>query len=359
MYSNEEAKRQKVVKGVDSNQYVNSPFFQSYPTCTKCCEIVSSGVIHVCTLHGNLHVCTRETCQFIINKEDEHKQVCTLTGREYIREFENVYGYDEADEDCVDVDYVMSRTYVDYDEENEGVVSAFNERLERRRRKRKRNINRYDACTTSEFIPLVVNRKEQQQRHTEEKSSYPVPEEDGNTPSTVSSGAAEDKENEVVVEDNALNPFPKRTNRRKKKKLCHMSVYERTRELSNDYHLIKDAISKFSIRSQHEEVVCKYIFNSWVLVNKKEADQYKNKSTFYTLDMHISVVLKFIQDGLGTYIRKIPDLYTVNNDSHPHLLTSIEICDKLRINSKPYTTCCTIFRNVLKYCLAGSDLLRL
>lgn len=298
--------------------------FQRYPTCDKNCHFVSSNVIFICVVHGNVHICTRDTCECIIDKVDEHQQVCYLTGTEYIREFENVFGYDEADEDAIDPDSCMAYSYNSFEDKDEDAVSIFKEKLHNRRNKRKRLVEKFQVEAEDSQSSTHAQSKEGDQEDNSAKASQ---------------GLVEHRK-------------PRRNKRnRKVKSICDMSDFEKKGELYNDFHLIGDALKRFNINKMREDVIHKCIYDTWVTANKKEYSNHKNKSTFYTLYMHVSVVFRYFQDGMQNIIPRIPDMFT---DVQTNPLTATDICSSLNINSKHYTACCTIFRNIMKEASVGS-----
>lgn len=308
-----ESKEAQSNKNSDASLYTG--MFQRYPTCDKNCRFVSCKVIFICVVHGNVHICTRDTCECIIDKVDEHQQVCYLTGTEYIREFENVFGYDEADEDAIDPDSYMSFSYNSFEDKDSDAVSLFKEKLNNRRNKRQRVVDKFQLSSDDTQSNTVAPGEEH---------------------------IKEDNTNQCIVQQRKPRRHKKN---RKTKPISDMSDLEKKGELFNDFHLIGDALKRFNINKMREDVIHKCIYDTWVTANKKEYATHKNKSTFYTLYMHVSVVFRYFQDGMQNIIPRIPDIFT-NVQTNP--LTATDICSSLNINSKHYTACCTIFRNIMK-----------
>lgn len=306
--------------------------FRTFPVCRKECELVSCGLVYVCIEHGNIHICTRETCDCIVDMPDEHKQVCFLTGVEYLRDYENVYGYDEADENDIDFDYAMSLSVAGYDQKDEEAVQRFQERLHYRRHKRNQSLMHHD--------PSLRKPKEEEEGEEEKKS--------GKQHHHLSVNIEQSPTCDQSVSfsfPSTPHPSNPRKRKRKNKSICDMSDYEKKREYTNDSHLIKDALTRFFIKDDHRDTVFGHIYDTWIIANQKDAEEHKSKSTFYNLYMHIAVVFKYVQDGMNGVIPRVASLYQEHVQSN---LSATEICSKLGVNSKHYTSCCTIFRNIMK-----------
>ncbi len=257
-----------------------------------------------------MHICTRDTCEFIVNMKDEHKQVCVLTGTEYLRDYEMVFGYDAADDEAVDQDSAYTMNYVNFEQEDEEAVNNFKKRLEFKRRKRASTIERYEKVNNPQASDIQQVKPEKEEVSSDEHSSAPY--------------------------------------RRKKQKNMHeMTHYEKKHELSNDRCFVEQSIKKFPINMAHFELVMTYVMDTWLIVNMKEFHELKSKSAFYTLFMHISVVFKYIQDGLNGLVQRIDNLLVGPNGTNN--LSATEICSTLSVNTKYYTTCCTIFRQIMKH----------
>jgi hypothetical protein len=247
-----------------------------------------------------------------------------LTGTEYLRDFEMVFGYDAADEHLVDPDSVYSMTITGYDKEDEEAVNEFKARLEFKRRKRQKKIDKYNSLRdTGKTEPIpVTNDLQENQDESREEETY--------------------DEAELKRKFNAFK-------KKKKKNLSEMTHYERKHEISSDMCCIEQSIHKFNVNVQHLEFVSKWVMNTWLVVNRKDVADMKSKSAFYNLFMHISVVFKYIQDGLSGVVDRLEDLYS-NKEKNPPL-SGTEICSRLSVNTKYYTSCCTIFRQIMKFAI--------
>lgn len=301
-----------------------------YPTCTQECSLVSCGLVFVCISHGNLHVCTRDTCEFIVDKKDEHKQVCILTGLEYIREFDMIYNYDEADEDALDPDDLLARQYAVQDSDDEINTRRFNHNVASRREKRKRKLEKYDSTLIEKNI---ISSLMSSSSSSSSVSIY------GESNSEKTNDDAQDSKE-------PLHPGCTRKRHKKNKNICDMTELEKKEEISRNSFFIHDAISKLNINSARVNLVYEFIMDTWIIVNRKDMNHMKSKSTFYDLFMHASVAFKCIQDGMNGVIDKIEHLY--KPDVTNKQLTATEICAKLSVNSKYYTHCCSIFRQIMK-----------
>lgn len=306
--------------------------FLRYPKCVHKCPLVSAGRIYICTIHGNVHICTRESCEFIQDKKDEHKQVCVLTGIEYIRDFDMNYIYEEADENSIDPDSVYCMDYVNYDKNDESAVLEFRSRLDRKRRKRQKRI---DSFSSPHVVMSTTASLNSSNLYSTDKKS-----------STSSSSSLKTTEKDEDSTGATEETYAYKRRKKKNKQLSDMSLYERKFEIDSDRCFIEQSIQKLNVKSIHSGSVFKNIMDTWMMVNRKDMSKIKNSSSFYNLFMHISVVFKYIQDGMNGIVDKIDNLYSAES-SKSHL-NATEICEKLGVNSKHYTTCCTIFRQIVK-----------